>query len=507
MMSMVDSFAAVPWMDTIFKSPEVMKQLVGDVANDACSLFSMFQSGDLDVGNMVQYLPKTIGYVQQLRSNLPDFLSVYIPNIPSSCNPAYTRIADAMKGKTPADMPSSVCVLPQKDLDCIGDLGRAIDGVDMLKDATKGLGGMLGDVVNAGCEVLTANGNTDAVVAVHMPTIIKLITTVLPIEASCEANLNDVASKMAESASLNAAQVCDIESSCAKNIFDSLRSISFLKDVVPEGLEVLLEVSCPLLDGNAKADVSYFLNPAFMDKLPLVLRVSGDIARVIDKESVTDECKNAFHEMAANPIAGQPMSHQTVLSCGLEGRSQCLGELLNGFRYMPVVGEKVAAVLDENDQLINMVLMMVRLMKCRTKSPTMPPNGCAKYKSLFSCNKQKSTCAWVDNSVSFDMTHAPTFKTMFIEAAPTSAPTPSKTCGDIASFMACIRNEDLDCEWAKGGCKSAPGTRSPTLFPTKKPTTAFPTRKPTGFPTPKPTKAPTAPSCERHRRKSSCTRE
>ena len=514
LVSIVDSFTSVPWASTIFKSPDTIKAVVGSALDDACNLFESFNGGDLDAATILEYVPDAITFLQTLRRSLPAFLQRYIPAIPVSCNGAYTRMTDAvmdgLSGKVShIDSAKSICGMSVKDRNCIRTLSAAIDDVDIIREHTKGLVGMVAPLVDAGCDILKAESNTDKIVAQHMPIIVEFGTKLLPqLSGVCKEDLAGVALLMQEEAAINAEHLCSIDESCQADLVNNLRSISFLKDVIPQGFEVLLQASCPLL-GSDSNPTQYLMQPEFFDKLPILLRVSSDLSIALSKESVSAECNAVFHKMGTNPRAGEPGSWKDILPCNLKSHPTCMEGLIKSFAFMPVVGSKVNALLSEHESIVKNILSVFMLFPCSTSAPTSTPNG------------QVGTSS-------------PTFQTIFAVAPPTEAPIAGKSCSDIRSFLPCIREKEVSCIWKKFKCQPRP-TKSPTS-PTPKPTTRSPTtpsctvhkssrqcdreemldcvwrsrkcieRPPTSSPTLFPTKSPTVASCAMHKGLFACVR-
>jgi hypothetical protein len=239
-------------------------------------------------------------------------------------------------------------------------------------------------LLNAACDIFDdrTDEKTDfeAVIANHMGTIVDIVAKVVNLSPPCSANLHIVAVDMkrnyanGDSSIGNGKLFCQVDETCAKELVSGFRSISLIRDAVPEGMDYLLESACPLLEVDStegeRAYMAAIIGPGgLLDRFPKLLRIVGDLSRSYNEVgyAVTDHCHRKFQLAEANEYAGTPNSWGNIMPC-IVGR-ECMDEALVATAHLPLIGTTFTDATSKYTGLIDLMTST----PCKTPKPTAKP--------------------------------------------------------------------------------------------------------------------------------------
>jgi len=254
-----DAFDEVPLIVNFLGAKRVLRIVSDSILPSACGLLLPAESLSDSTSTLVEKLPEIVLWYASLQSNIPGFLSEYLPAFPKKRCPRKVLDGFANHIKIMSEIPSveSVLSLACRDLTnnerkCIVAIGSSIDGTDALLSAAGIPKGFLQQIIEV--DLPTACGLIGdkfesiniANMVVKIPEILRFVTTLretLPEFLSrylpevphdeCDEHFESATEKFVKN--LNPLEICNLseeEAECIAKLGDNIDEIELIRDLI-----------------------------------------------------------------------------------------------------------------------------------------------------------------------------------------------------------------------------------------------------------------------------------
>jgi hypothetical protein len=199
----------------------------------------------------------------------------------------------------------------------------------------------------------------------------------------------------------SAQHFCKIGSGCTSELVKGIRQIPMLDTVVPVGFELLLDSACEVINIDPEINQGDLLTVILgaggtLDKLPLLLRVIGDLTKSFNELDyvISEKCHQKFVKMEQHPDAGKDNTWDRLIPC--QAGKECMDELIVSIAHIPVIGEHIQTFTADYASLIDLLTSS----PCTTSAPTGPPSiGGASNIDVNTQNQNKRGPGKTDDSM------------------------------------------------------------------------------------------------------------